>query len=98
MLRARALTSHDAGGGDDAPGALLGDAARLREWGLDASIVETLAAAVPPTEVVDAAHAERLWKARRGLFFKPVAGYGGKAAYRGDKITRTVWASILAGD
>lgn len=53
---------------------------------------------MPHTEIVDAAHAGRLWQARRGLFFKPVAGYGGKAAYRGDKVTRSVWASILAGD
>jgi hypothetical protein len=77
---------------------LLSDATWLREWGLDASTIETVVGMVPHTEVVDAAHAERLWKGRRGLFFKPVAGYGGKAAYRGDKVTRGVWASILAGD
>ena len=35
---------------------------------------------------------------RRQLFFKPVAGYGAKAAYRGDKLTRRVWSDILAGD
>jgi hypothetical protein len=32
------------------------------------------------------------------LFFKPVAGYGAKAAYRGDKLTRRVWEEIKAGD
>jgi hypothetical protein len=46
---------------------------------------------------VDPANAERLWAARRGLFFKPFAGYGGRAAYRGDKLTQRVWREILAG-
>jgi hypothetical protein len=32
------------------------------------------------------------------LFFKPVAGYGAKAAYRGDKLTRRVWSEILESD
>ena len=31
-------------------------------------------------------------------FFKPVAGFGSRAAYRGDKLTRRVWQEILAGD
>jgi len=53
---------------------------------------------VPKTEVVEAAQADRLWAARRGLFFKPVAGFGSRAAYRGDKLTKRVWQDILAGD
>ena len=43
-------------------------------------------------------HADDLWARRRALFFKPVAGYGAKAAYRGDKLSRRVWSEILAGD
>ena len=39
-----------------------------------------------------------MWEGRRGLFFKPVAGFGSRAAYRGDKLTRRVWQDILAGD
>jgi hypothetical protein len=35
---------------------------------------------------------------RRQLFFKPVGGYGDKAVYRGDKLTRRVWDEILAGE
>ncbi len=31
----------------------------------------------------------------KGVFF---AGYGGRAAYRGDKLTKRVWTDILAGD
>jgi len=39
-----------------------------------------------------------LWARRRQLFFKPAVGYGSKAAYRGDKLTRRVFEEILAGD
>jgi hypothetical protein len=48
--------------------------------------------------VVSAEQAERLWNQRRQLFFKPFAGYGSRAAYRGDKLTKRVWEDILAGD
>jgi hypothetical protein len=44
-----------------------------------------------------AAEADRLWAARRRLFFKPAAGHGSRAAYRGEKLTRRVWGEILAG-
>lgn len=53
---------------------------------------------MPRTEAVTATAAQRLWAQRRGLFFKPASGYGSKAAYRGDKLTRRVWEAILAGD
>ena len=33
-----------------------------------------------------------------GLFFKPTAGFGSRAAYRGDKLTRRVWQEILDGE
>ena len=33
---------------------------------------------------------------RKSLFFKPVDGFGSKAAYRGDKLTRTTFEHILA--
>ena len=77
--------------------ATLCDAARLEALGVPAATREVLTESVPRTEVVDAANAGRLWQARRGLFFKPVAGYGSRAAYRGDKLTRGVWQGIAAG-
>jgi hypothetical protein len=76
---------------------LLTDGAWLRQWGVKAPIVETLTRGVARTERVMASSADRLWAARRKLFFKPAAGYGSKAAYRGEKITRRVWDEILAG-
>ncbi|MDP2033529.1 MAG: hypothetical protein Q8K29_08985 [Polaromonas sp.] len=75
----------------------LGDDALLASWGVSAEDRRILQAVVPHTELVTAAHADALWARRRQLFFKPVAGYGAKAAYRGDKLTRGVWAGILAG-
>ncbi len=78
--------------------ALFSDAARLQALGVPEATQQILLAHVPRTEVVDAADAQRLWDARRGLFFKPVAGFGSRAAYRGDKLTKRVWQDILAGD
>ncbi len=77
---------------------LLTDRARLEAWGVDAQVIETLLDGIPRTEVVRAADPEALWARRGNLFFKPASGFGGKATYRGDKITRKVWADILSGD
>ena len=77
--------------------ALLSDGAWLAAQGVDEGTRELLLASVPKTEMVDAASADRLWAQRRGLFFKPVAGYGGRAAWRGDKLTRRVWQQIVSG-
>ena len=76
---------------------LLSDAAALRSLGAREALVQTLVAGVPRTEIVSAANADRLWRTRRELFFKPAAGFGSKAAYRGDKLTRRVWDEIIAG-
>ena len=75
----------------------LGDDALLASWGVSAEDRRLLQAVVPHTKLVTADHADDLWARRRQLFFKPVAGYGAKAAYRGDKLTRGVWSNILAG-
>jgi hypothetical protein len=77
---------------------VLSDAATLAGWGVSAADRRLLAAVVPQTRLVHADQADALWAQRRQLFFKPVASYGGKAAYRGDKLTRRVWGEILAGD
>jgi hypothetical protein len=57
-----------------------------------------LATSVPITRLVTPERAAELWAQRRQLFFKPVAGYGAKAAYRGDKLTKRVWGEILESD
>ena len=78
--------------------ALLSDAKQLQALGVPQATQDVLLASIPHTEVVDPANAERLWRERKRLFFKPFAGFGGRAAYRGDKLTQRVWQEILAGD
>jgi hypothetical protein len=78
--------------------ALLTDESRLVRLGVPPAVRASLLAAIPRTEIVDPADAERLWADRKQLFFKPASGYGSRAAYRGDKLTRRVWDEILAGD
>lgn len=78
--------------------ALLTDERRLTSLGVPAGTQDILLEHIPRTEVVHAAEADRMWSERRRLFFKPSAGYGGRAAYRGDKLTRRVWEEIVAGD
>lgn len=53
---------------------------------------------IPETRMVKMCNQDSLWDERKNLFFKPVDGFGSKAAYRGDKITQKVWSEILAGD
>jgi hypothetical protein len=77
--------------------ALLGNGATMRALGASEAVIDTLTSAIPQTEIVRAADAERLWAARKQLFFKPYAGYGSRGAYRGDKLTRRVFEEILAG-
>lgn len=75
---------------------LLSDAEWLAGLGIAGADMEALRA-VPRTRQVMPGNADELWAARRGLFFKPASGYGGKAVYRGDKLTRNVWAGIMRG-
>lgn len=77
---------------------LLSDAGRLKHWGLAPSHLDVLRASVLTTVVVSPADADALWRDRRNLFFKPARGHGSKAAYRGDKVTRKVWAEIIGGE
>lgn len=77
---------------------LLTDAVRLREWGVTSSTIGVLTRGIARTQLVKSGEGERLWSARRKLFFKPATGYGSKAAYRGEKLTQRVWSEILTGN
>lgn len=76
---------------------LLTDAAQLEALGVPAATIEVLLAGIPATKLVDPQDADSLWAQRKKLFFKPTSGYGSRAAYRGDKLTRRVWQEILEG-
>ena len=77
---------------------LLTDADFLRALGLPAETIATLVGGIPRTVTVAPAQAGEFWRTRKQWFFKPAAGYGSKAAYRGDKLTKRVFADILKGD
>lgn len=77
---------------------LLSDPERLRALGIPASVIETLAGALPPAVRVTAANADALWTDRKRYFFKPATGFGSRGAYRGAKLTRRVWQDIVSGD
>jgi hypothetical protein len=78
--------------------ALLTDVRQLRRWGVPDATIETLLRGIPPTEIVCADAAERLWSNRKRLFFKPARGYGSRGSYRGDKLTRGRFGDVVAGD
>jgi hypothetical protein len=76
---------------------LLCDDKFLRETGVDEKTIRTVLAAIPDTQMVTDDNRDSLWERRRNLFFKPAAGYGSKATYRGDKLTKKVWEQMKAG-
>jgi hypothetical protein len=77
---------------------LLSSEERLRDFGVDAPVIGTLTSGIPATERVTARNADDLWARRRDLFFKPGTSYGSRGAYRGAKLTRRVWNTIVSGD
>lgn len=78
--------------------AILSDDKTLRAWGVAEEVIAPLVTGIPRTELVKLADPKELWSRRNSLFFKPSSGFGGRAAYRGDKVTRKVWDDILTSD
>ncbi|WP_428828281.1 hypothetical protein ACLIKD_10465 [Azonexus sp. IMCC34842] len=76
---------------------LLSDEATLIELDVPAATRRTLLAGIPRTVAVGAAEGERFWAERKRWFFKPAAGFGSRAAYRGDKLTKRVFEEICQG-
>ena len=76
---------------------LLSDAEALNDLGVADHQRQALLGATPKTVRVEPENAEALWRARKQYFFKPATGHGGKAVYRGDKITRGAWELVASG-
>lgn len=76
---------------------LLGDQEFLQSLDLGQAVIDTLTIAVPRTRLLTPENRDEMWANRRKLFFKPAAGYGSKATYRGDKLTRRVWDELRDG-
>jgi hypothetical protein len=78
--------------------ARLTDTDVLRALGVSEADIPVLQAGIPRTIEVKPGMEETLWQERRQWFFKPNSGYGGKGAYRGEKLTKRVFAEIMQGD
>lgn len=76
---------------------LLSDPAALEALGLPPEMRSRLAG-VPRTTLVTPDNSDAAWQSRKDMFFKPLSGHGSKAVYRGDKVTKGVWAEISRGD
>jgi hypothetical protein len=74
---------------------VLSDREAMAGFGLAPADIDALRA-VPATVAVTAANADDLWRDRAAYYFKPAGGHAGKAVYRGDKTTRSVWDRIVA--
>lgn len=76
---------------------LLSNPAWLTQAGISENLQNILLAGIPRTCEVTPDNSEYLWKTRKERFFKPSAGFGSRAAYRGDKLTHKVFDFIRTG-
>jgi hypothetical protein len=74
---------------------LLCDGNFVATTGLSASEQALIAEVVPTTCIVTPDNRDELWERRRRLFFKPASGFGSRASYRGDKLTRKTWDAMV---
>ncbi|MDO9140669.1 MAG: hypothetical protein Q7U38_10115 [Methylobacter sp.] len=78
--------------------ALLTDEMALQELGVAAETRMLLLDGIAHTLCVKKEDADNLWTGRKKMFFKPAKGYGSKAAYKGDSVTKRVFGEILQGN
>ena len=76
---------------------LLSDEAALIEIGVPEATRKILLAGIPRTVAVKAEEGDRFWSERKRWFFKIATGFGSRAAYRGDKLTKRVFEEIMQG-
>ena len=76
---------------------LLSDEVVLIEMGVPEVTRKTLLAGIPRTVMVKTDTAGQFWTERKRWFFKTASGFGSRAAYRGDKLTKRVFEEILLG-
>ena len=77
---------------------LFSDADGLRAKGMSHACIDALRKCVPVTRFVRVEDGEQWWNERKQWFFKPLNGYGGKGAYRGEKLTKRVFEEILQSE
>ena len=77
---------------------LLGDRSFLAKAGLSPDRQTLLTEIVPRRVLVSADNRVQLWCMLNLWFFKPAAGFGSRASYRGDKLTHKTWAQMADQD
>jgi hypothetical protein len=77
--------------------ALLSHVPLLEKLGVAQETIATLTRGIPATREATGC-AETWWRQRKDWFFKPRSGYGSRGTYRGDKLTRRVFAEIMNGE
>ena len=76
---------------------LLTDEAFMATLPISAEHKHALRSGIPRTMTIAPEMATQLWNTRNQWFFKPAAGYGSRAAYRGAKVTKSVFNDIMHG-
>jgi len=77
--------------------AILSDAGRLAEFGATRPAIDSLVRGIPATRLA-AGSEDAWWRERKNWFFKPSSGFGSRGTYRGDKLTRRVFAEVMNGE
>lgn len=75
----------------------LTDERELRAMGVADDTIELLLHHIPRT-VHPLGDEEQWWTDRKLCFFKPAQGFGSRGSYRGDKMTRRVFAEVMRSD
>jgi hypothetical protein len=76
---------------------LLTDRDFLRGAGASVEDIDLLEQSIPATRVLQGCD-QQWWADRKRWFFKPVNGFGSRGSYRGDKLTRRVFAELMRGE
>lgn len=75
--------------------AVIGDSSKWDSFGLGEAEKEILRRTLLEIRTLTAENADEIWSQRKKLFFKPTQSFGGRAAYRGEGLTRRVFQEAL---
>lgn len=73
----------------------LGSPLWLKEHDIEAHLIETLSGSIPLMQELAGYPEDYWWQNRKRWFFKTATGYGSRAAYRGDKLTRSTLSQMM---
>ena len=77
--------------------AIFSDAAKLAQLGAAQPAIDNLLHGIPTTRRA-AGSDDAWWRDRKNWFFKPSGGFGSRGTYRGDKLTKRVFAEVMNGE